>query len=183
MSTKKNEYLDNTINPNDYMNINDFAELLNNIFEELTGIEGAGLVWSGLDVEDQIKKLTIDKDRLATTCSINDLLVENDKKKFELKYGDINIYDLPAISNPQILQLISNALMIKNQEAQQMQGNNNGNPNGDEEEEIEYDEYPNWDENDEVPEDVNKSIVNSMRRIKRIKKSKNGAMNLTIQYK
>ena len=165
--------------------LNNIADLLNNsgIFEELTGIEGAGLVWSGLDVEDQIKKLTIDKDRLATTCSINDLLVENDKKKFELKYGDINIYDLPAISNPQILQLISNALMIKNQEAQQMQGNNNGNPNGDEEEEIEYDEYPNWDENDEVPEDVNKSIVNSMRRIKRIKKSKNGAMNLTIQYK
>jgi len=62
MSTKKNEYLDNTINPNDYMNINDFAELLNNIFEELTGIEGAGLVWSGLDIEDQTKKLTIDKD-------------------------------------------------------------------------------------------------------------------------
>ncbi|HCK99086.1 MAG TPA: hypothetical protein DHW42_03145, partial [Candidatus Marinimicrobia bacterium] len=147
--------------------LNNMADTLNNAgtFEELTGIEGVGLVWSGLDVEDQGKKIDIDKKRLETTCSVNDLLVEADKEKFELKVGDVNLYDLPAIGNPQLLQLISNALMQQGQEEGEPEGQDEGGKEGEE-----YDEYPDWDEAEEGEAE------------KSMRKSKQGDVTLTVEY-
>lgn len=167
--------------------LNNMADLMNNygLFEEMSGIEGVGLVWSGLDVEDQSKKLEIDLKRLQTTASINDLLIENDKNKFELSYGDVNIFDIPGVGNPQILQLINNALMLKQQQAQAEEEPNEG-------EEPEYDEFPNWEEEEEGGEEENqlgkgliirKSLLKDMQKIRRIQKSKNGNIRLSIKYK
>jgi len=156
--------------------LNNMADTLNNagMFEELTGIEGVGIVWSGLDVEDQGKKIDIDKKRLETTCSVNELLVEADKEKYELKVGDINLYDLPAISNPQFLQLISNALMAQGQQEEGEYPEGEGQDEGGKE--GEYDEYPDWDEAEEG--EAEKSIKR-----KRLRKSVGGKdVTLTVEY-
>ncbi len=80
------------------------------IVEEITGIEGLEFMWVGLDVEDEEKKVDLEKKKLETTASVNDLLTAQDKPKATLMVGDINIYDLPASGNQQLLQLINTAL-------------------------------------------------------------------------
>jgi hypothetical protein len=164
--------------------LNEMADTLNasGIFEELTGIDGVGLVWSGLDVEDEKKKLDIDKERLATTCSVNDLLVEIDKPKQKLDLGGVNIFDLPGIGNPQILQLISNALLQQSQQAimagnGEMPGQGGGGP-GDEgsDKDSEYDEFPDWEETEEGEEESPAIAKKTM------KKSLNGKdVTLTVE--
>ena len=90
--------------------------------EELTGLEGIEWRWLGLDVEDEVKKRELDKTALETTSSINDLLVAQDKDEYELMMGDVNLYDIPAIGNPTILQLILQALQAKAGEGDMMGG-------------------------------------------------------------
>ncbi len=90
------------------------------IVEELTGIEGLGWKFVGLDVEDEAKLKDLQLKALQTTESINDLLVAADKKEFELMLGDVNIYDLPGAGNLQFIQLITAALQAKQQEAMGM---------------------------------------------------------------
>lgn len=154
--------------------LSQFADTFNNwgVFEELTGIEGVGLVWNGLDVEDQTKKLEIDKKRLETTCSINDLLVESDKEPHELKVGDINIFDIPGIGNQQLLQLVSNALMQQGQAPGQPR--DDGRPPQeypqDNDDDYEYDDNPDWDEEEEVEKSKTRQI------------GKIGDATLTLEY-
>lgn len=155
--------------------LNEIADTLNSsgIFEELTGIEGVGLVWSGLDVEDEQKKINIDEGRLKTTCSVNDLLIEKDKPKQKLELGGVNIFDIPALGNPQVLQLISNVLMLNQQSAAQQETEmGEENSGGDE---PEYNEYPDWDETEEDEEET--AEIN-----RKIKKSMNGRdVKLTVE--
>lgn len=166
------------------------ASTLNNsgVFEELSGIEGIGIVWCGLDVEDEAKKLDIDIKKLQTTSSINDLLVEVDKEKHELKMGDVNIYDLPGIANLQFLQLVSNALMGQGQEEGEEMPEEG-------EKGAEYDEYPNWEEEEEGEEKPVEKVKKSLKRRpfpnkkKRLKKSISKTstidgkdVKLTIEY-
>lgn len=157
------------------------ADTLNNagLFEELTGIEGVGLVWNGLDVEDQGKKIDIDTKRLSTTCSINDLLIEADKPKYKLMVGDINIYDLPGINNPQLLQLISNVLMAQQRDQGQPGEGDEDEANAEGEDEgAEYNEYPNWEESDD--EGAEKAI-RLKRRLQKSVNGKNVTMTLEIE--
>jgi len=98
--------------------LNYFREIINSsmIVEELTGIEGLQWAFLGLDVEDEGKKKELELQGLATTESMNDLLVAADKKEAELEIAGINIYDLPGSSNDQFIQLITAALQAKQQE-------------------------------------------------------------------
>lgn len=166
------------------------ASTLNNsgIFEELSGIEGVGLIWGGLDVEDEAKKLDVDIKKLNTTSSINDLLVEADKEKQELMMGEVNIYDLAGIGNTQFMQLISNALMGQGQEQEEGEGEEG-------EEGSEYDEYPNWEEEEKGEEKGKEKPIKKVKKSlpkgvlaralykKKLKKSINGKdVTLTIEY-
>lgn len=87
-----------------------------NIFQRITKLD-VKLKFVGFEVEDRVKKMEIQTKELATTKSINDLLAEQDVPKQELMLGDVNIYDMKAISNQQVFQ----SLMMKTQQAQQEQ--------------------------------------------------------------
>jgi len=82
----------------------------------LSGIEGLEFTWSGLDVEDEAKKVELDTKRLGLTHTVNDLLVAEDKPKAELLFGDVNIFDIPGIANTTTIQLILQALQTQQAE-------------------------------------------------------------------
>ncbi len=125
--------------------LNYIKEIINcsEVVEELTGIDGIQWDWTGLDVEDEVKKKDLQLKGLETTESLNDLLVAADKKEVKLMAGDVNIYDLPGAANPQFLQLITAALQAKQQEDMGMfPGEENGGPGPDY---IGGEEFPNPD--------------------------------------
>lgn len=92
------------------------------VVSELTGIEGLEWKFRGLDVTDEGKKLELDKKALETSSSVNDLLIAQDKKAFELMIGDVNLYDLPGIGNPTIMSAITQALQAQGGDENMMDG-------------------------------------------------------------
>ena len=76
------------------------------IAEEITGMEGVKFQFAGLDVQDEIKKIELNHKQLQTDSSINDILAKQDKEPFEYMLGDVNLFDIPAIQNPQVQQSI-----------------------------------------------------------------------------
>ncbi len=85
-----------------------------NIFQTITKMD-VRLSFVGFEVEDRKQKLEIQSKELSTTKSVNDLLVEAGLEKARLDVGGKNIYDIKAISNPQIWQ----AIMVGMQQQQQ----------------------------------------------------------------
>lgn len=83
---------------------------------EMTGIDGLEWTFTGLDVVDETKKLELDKNKLETTSSVNDLLRAADKDEAELMVGDVNIYDLPGIGNSTTIQAVLQALQTQGEE-------------------------------------------------------------------
>lgn len=110
------------------------ASLINRseVVEELTGIDGLEWRFTGLDVEDEVKKKDLDLKRLESTASINDLLVEQDKKEFEVMLGDINIFDIPGIGNMTVMQLVQQVLQSQQQEKMQQEMGEEGEIPGEE---------------------------------------------------
>lgn len=101
-----------------------------NIFKQLTGMD-LRLEFTGFEIEDKSAKNRFVEEEIRTSKSINDILAENEEEKAELKLGDVNIYDVKAIANPQIFQ----ALMFKTQtemqqQQAQMQQQQQGAPGG-----------------------------------------------------
>lgn len=119
--------------------LNHFATTINsiNVAEEITGIEGVSFNFTGLDVEDEIKKTEYNMKKLQTDTSINELLTAEDKKPFEFMMGEINIFDIPGLANPQIQQTIMQT--FQQQQMSEQEGEQEGE--GDE-------GYP-WDMGDE----------------------------------
>lgn len=110
------------------------------IAEEITGLEGVQFKFSGLDVQDEIKKVELDQKRLQTDTSINDLLALQDKKPFEYMLGDVNVFDIPAIQNPQIQQSIME--VYRQQQMSQDQEGGEGEPGeGEPQEGYPWDSY------------------------------------------
>lgn len=81
-----------------------------NIFQHLTGFD-CKIEFTGFEVEDKKGKQELISKELQSTKSINDLLAQEDEEAQEFKLGDINIYDIKGLQNPQIFQ----ALLFKAQ--------------------------------------------------------------------
>ena len=94
------------------------------IWEEITKMP-VKLEFRGLAAEDAKLKAELNDKRLKIDTAINTILAEDgkDKAKYEIEIGEekLNIYDLPAISNPQVFQLIQSDIGRKIQEIQQQQ--------------------------------------------------------------
>jgi hypothetical protein len=120
------------------------GQIINNsqIIEEMTGIPDLEWRWVGLDIEDESKKRELDLKALQADCSINDIRVAADKKPFELEFMGHNIYDLPAVGNPQFLQLVLQSIQAEQAEKQQndqfMSGGDGMGWGDDEEGNIDY---------------------------------------------
>jgi len=105
-----------------------FENLLNaaHISEEIAGIGDVVLRFRGLDVEDETKKADLKTKMLQIDTSVNELLIAQDKKPFEFMLGDINIFDIPAIANPQVQQTIIQAYQQQMMAEQEEQGEEGG---------------------------------------------------------
>ena len=96
-----------------------------NIFEEITKLP-VRCEFKGLASEDAKLRQDLNKSRLETTASINDLLREEGKQPFEsgIKVSDTDIFDIPAIQNTAILQF-TRAQQQADQQAQMQQQQQN----------------------------------------------------------
>jgi len=91
-----------------------------NIFQEVTGLD-VRLDFIGFEFEDKKNRMEITQKELQTNKTLNELLANEDKEEFELKIGDVNIYDVPAIQNPQIFQAVMFKAQMEMQQKQQQQ--------------------------------------------------------------
>jgi hypothetical protein len=92
-----------------------------NVFEQATKLP-IKAVFEGLADEDLANKNTVNKGRLETATSINEIRAENGEEPQEYMVGDQNIYDIVGVSNQGILQLIRGDIQQKQQaEAAQQQ--------------------------------------------------------------
>lgn len=98
-----------------------------NLFQEITNMP-VKIQFVGFEIEDKKQKLELSSRRLATTDSINDLLSEQDQERQEFMVGGVNVYDIKAISNPQVFQSVLYSLQQRAQQAQEV------SPEGDSEE-------------------------------------------------
>jgi len=89
----------------------------NNVCQEITKLD-VKLQFTGFQIEDKKQKLEISKGKLATIQSVNDLLAEQDKERQELMLGDVNIFDVKGIQNPQIFQAVLFNAQQKSQQPQ-----------------------------------------------------------------
>lgn len=105
-----------------------------NIFKQLTGLD-LKLEFTGFEIEDKQAKNTLIREEINTTKSINNVLAESEQEKATFMLGDLNIYDIVGIGNPQVFQ----AVMFKTQndiqqqqaaQQQQMQQQTGGMPPG-----------------------------------------------------
>lgn len=99
--------------------LNYFSKIVNDsgIISEIGGSPDWIMGFSGLDVDDDKQKADLQEIRLRSTASLNDLLTEEDKKKFDMEISGIKVGDVPGIGNQNIFQLV----MMKVQEEQQEQ--------------------------------------------------------------
>ncbi|MCA0388493.1 MAG: hypothetical protein LCH52_08360 [Bacteroidetes bacterium] len=91
-----------------------------NIFQEITGMD-VKLEFTGFEIEDKDKRHELTNKELATVKSINDVLAENDIAPQKYTIGDVNIYDLKGINNPNIFNAVMSDLNQRRQEEQQAQ--------------------------------------------------------------
>lgn len=119
-----------------------FADIINRtgFLRQMTGYDVI-CEFNGLEVEDEKVKVEVQKSKLATTHSYNDLMRENGDIPQTLMFGDKNIYDIKAVDSPvisQVLQTMAQAELEKakamsmaaTQGAGQQQGQDNGQGGG-----------------------------------------------------
>ena len=174
-----------------------FAEIVNDsgVVRDLTGQKEWLFGFSGLDVKDEAAKADLNLKYLQTQSSINELLAAEDKKTFKLELGGMNVFDIPAIGNQNVYQLVMAAIQQKQQEEMMAQQQEQmaaqggvpgaeGQPAEGQEEQLEGEQLPEFSEQDlkllqeygigkeEDREAVRKSLpfINQMMKRKPVKK-------------
>lgn len=98
--------------------------VLNEVLRKIT--DRYVLRFVGFEVENEKEILEIKKREIETHKSVNDIRKERDEEPYEfmLKVGDkeVNIYDIPAVANQQIFQLIQAQVQNAQQEAMMDEG-------------------------------------------------------------
>ena len=74
-----------------------------NIFYELTGLD-IKMRCVGFQILDKKLKYEIRTKSLESDTSLNEILAEEDKEKYSLVVGGIDLFDVPALDNPMIKQ-------------------------------------------------------------------------------
>ncbi|MHB8871958.1 MAG: hypothetical protein ACYC5G_05895, partial [Candidatus Doudnabacteria bacterium] len=74
-----------------------------NIFYELTGLD-IKIRCVGFQILDKKLKYEIRSKSLESDTSLNEILAEEDKEKYSLVVGGIDLFDVPALDNPMIKQ-------------------------------------------------------------------------------
>ncbi len=91
-----------------------------NIYQEITGMD-VRLQFVGFEMEDKKARIDMTSRELTQTRSMNDLLAAEDKEKYQLMVGGVNLYDVPGIQNPQIFQAVMYNAQMKRQDMMQQQ--------------------------------------------------------------
>ena len=86
------------------------------IVYELTGKKDWLLSFSGLDVKDETAQEELNVKRLTTHSTVNEILGGEGKKSYTLELGGMNVFDIPAIGNQNVYQLVVTAIQQKQQE-------------------------------------------------------------------
>lgn len=96
-----------------------------NVFQELTGLD-IKLRFEGFQILDKKLKYEIRSKSLESDTSLNEILAEEDKEKYSLVVGGIDLFEVPALNNPTIkagLQtLIQQNVQQEAMQAQAQQG-------------------------------------------------------------
>ncbi len=97
-----------------------FATIVNDteIIAELTGNRDWYVGFAGIDVKDDKEKAALREGELRTFKSLNDILKEEGLEEYdELRIGDINIFDIPAIANTVVQQVVNMKIQEEQQKA------------------------------------------------------------------
>ena len=76
-----------------------------NMFQEYTGLD-IRIKFTGFQILDKKLKYEIREKALKTDTSINEILAEEDKEKYSLMIGDLDIFEIPALDDPTVKAVI-----------------------------------------------------------------------------